>query len=496
MRLKSIHLRLTLSFAMVALITAVVLGGVLLAVLQSYYANLETSNLRENAQTIGGLVTAMLSAGAAPDAVQSQIKYLAPEIQRRIQVYGPDGQLLYNSGPLQVTIGNLVAAAQSALPEGDAIQSSAIPLPVGGAGPGSDLSANTLGVAGGAQSQLKQVQPLRDPRNNNSLGSVVLSEGPAYGRAISTSVAWGWALASAVAVLLAALMGWYLSRRISAPVLVLTQATARMAQGDLGSRARVQGRDEFAQLARSFNEMADQVETTITALRRFASDAAHELRTPLTALRTNLDLALDEQNPAERTVFVERAQAMVSRLDELNSNLLDLSRLEAAVSDARATAVDWTGLLRARSERYASRAEQAGLAYEAEWPLAPVIIRADERQIGRAMDDLVDNACKFTPPNGAVRVALSQDGGHAIFSVSDTGIGIPTDDLPELFNRFHRGRNTTAYPGSGLGLAIVKAIVTAYAGQVEVHSAGEGKGSTFWFSLPAVTPNEHQTHLG
>ena len=195
-------------------------------------------------------------------------------------------------------------------------------------------------------------------------------------------------------------------------------------------------------------------------------------------------------------MFVARAQAMVGRLDELNADLLDLSRLEAAVPGVVVTAVDWTELLQARGERYASQAEQAGLIFEAEWPSAHVTIHADAGQIGRAMDDLVDNACKFTPPDGTVRVALSQREGQAIFCVRDTGIGIPADDLAELFSRFHRGRNTTAYPGSGLGLAIVKAIVTAHSGQVEAQSAGEGKGSTFWFSLPAVPPNEHRTHLG
>ena len=283
MRLKSIHLRLTLSFAMIALVTAVVLGGVLLAVLQGYYTNLEASSLRANAQTIGGLVTALISEGTAPDEVQSQIEYLAPEIQRRIQVYGPDAQLLYDSGPLD-SINATLAGAQLVSPQGDALQSSAVPLPAGGVGNGSVLNTNTLGVLGGAQSQLKQVQPMHDPHTNHLLGSVVLSEGPAYGSAISTTVAWGWALASTVAILLAALVGWTLSRRISAPVLALSAATARMAQGDLGSRARVASHDEFAQLARSFNDMADQVETTITTLRRFVSDAAHELRTPLTAL--------------------------------------------------------------------------------------------------------------------------------------------------------------------------------------------------------------------
>src|SRR5579859_2866809 len=485
MRLKSIHLRLTLSFAMIALVTAAVLGAVQVAVLQRYYANLEASNLSANARAIGSLVTALLSGGAAPNRVQSQIDDLALQIQRRIQVYGRDGQLLYDSGPLQSAGGSLFGA-ELAVPAGNGAQSSAEP----GVGP----NANRLPA--GAQSQLMHVEPIHDPLNNSPLGSVVLSGGPAYGSVISASIVWGWALASAVAVVLAALVGWYLSRRISAPVLALTAATARMAQGDLGSRARVESHDELAQLARSFNEMADQVETTITTLRRFASDAAHELRTPLTALRINLDLALDEKSPAEQAVFVARAQAMVSRLDELNSNLLDLARLEAGAPRDRLAAVDWTGLLRARSERYASRVEQAGLAYVAEWPPAPVIICAEASQIARAMDDLVDNACKFTPPNGAVRVALSQREGQAIFSVEDTGIGIPADDLPQLFNRYHRGRNTTAYPGSGLGLAILHAIVAAHGGQVQARSAGDGQGSTFCFSLPAVPPDEPKPRLG
>ena len=99
---------------------------------------------------------------------------------------------------------------------------------------------------------------------------------------------------------------------------------------------------------------------------------------------------------------------------------------------------------------------------------------------------MVDNACKFTPPEGTIHVTLSQEAGQAIFSVADTGIGIPADDLPQLFNRFHRGRNTMAYQGSGLGLAIVNAIVTAHGGQVQVQSAGEGKGSKFSFRLPIL----------
>ncbi|MGZ6346273.1 MAG: sensor histidine kinase, partial [Anaerolineales bacterium] len=223
---------------------------------------------------------------------------------------------------------------------------------------------------------------------------------------------------------------------------------------------------------------------------RFVSDAAHELRTPLTALQTNLDLALDENDAATRLAFISRARGTVKRLEELNTNLLDLSRLEANGMLIRQDVVDLAELLGGRIEVYASQAEQAGLIFDAEVPTTTVLISADGSQIARAWDNLVDNACKFTPQGGTVHVALTQEDGQVIFSVTDTGVGIPADDLPQIFNRFHRGRNTMVYPGNGLGLAIVKAIVAPYGGQVEVQSAGEGQGSQFSIRLPMSPKNK------
>ena len=228
----------------------------------------------------------------------------------------------------------------------------------------------------------------------------------------------------------------------------------------------------------------------MTTLRQFVADAAYEMRIPLTTLRTNLFLAQDEKYLSERAVFVSRAQAIVQRLEELNSNLLDLSRLESNESTKRDAIIDLAELLQTRSEVYASQAEQAGLVFEQDLPSAPLFIRADASEITRAKDNLVDNACKFTLPPGTVRVALSQQDGQAIISIVDTGIGIPEDELPQLFKRFHRGRNISAYPGSGLGLAIVKAIAIAHGGQVEVQSAGEGRGSKFSIRLPVVSSHD------
>jgi signal transduction histidine kinase len=520
MTLRSIRSRLSLSFAGIALVAAIILGVGLLAILQRYYLNQEISYLSSNAQAIAKVLMTMLTRDTPQGEVQSQIENLAFFSQTRVQVFDPDGQLLYDSGspqnisvnldtidqmPPVKTDGNLrrvliitnstrqedkrtapAATTPSASTTDLFFFSSSETVPVGSSPFGFDLGANT--GTSRVRSRLAVAELLRDPKSGDDLGSVKLSEGPDYGSAILRSVAWGWAIASAIAVLLAAGIGGYISRRISAPVLALMDVTARMTQGDLSSRANVNSRDEFGQLGRSFNEMANQVETTVTALRAFVSDAAHEIRTPLTVLRTNLDLISDEKNAANRAAFVADAKAMVQRLEELNTNLLDLSRLEAHINITKDTLVDLTELLQARTEVYASQAEQSGLIFERDLPSEPVFIRADGNEILRAIDNIVDNSCKFTPQDGTIRLTLSQQDEQAVISVIDTGIGIPEDDLPQLFNRFHRGRNTTAYPGSGLGLAIVKAIVTAHGGQAEVQSGGQGKGSEFMIRLPVVQP--------
>jgi signal transduction histidine kinase len=523
---RSIRSRLSLSFAGISLAAAIVLGLVLLAILRNYYLNQEIQHLSGNAQAIARVLRMMVSSQEPPDQIQSQIENLAFFSQTRIQVYDPDGQLLYDSGSPQNlsvnldTIGQLpppkqdgalrrfmiisigstgsdrvtVPAATTPSPSSENeifVFGSSETVPVAGSPFGFDLNSET--TTDSSRSKLIVAEWIRDPQTNEELGSVRLSEGPDYGSDILRSVAWGWALASAVAVLIAAGIGRYISRRISAPVLALTNVTGRMARGDLSSRADVTSRDEFGQLGRSFNEMAAQVETTVTTLRAFVSDAAHEIRTPLTVLRTNLDLILDERDVANRAAFVADAKVMVQRLEELNTNLLDLSRLEAYAHAAKETIVDLKELLESRSEVYASQAEQSGLVFEQDLPSEPVFILGDGNEIVRAIDNLVDNACKFTPQDGTIRVALTQHGEQAVISIIDTGIGIPEEDLPQVFHRFHRGRNTTAYPGSGLGLAIVKAIVTTHDGQVEVRSAGEGRGSTFLITFnltPEVSPED------
>jgi signal transduction histidine kinase len=518
MMFKSIRTRLALSFAGIALVAALALGAVLLTILRDYYSNQELNYLHINAQSVGTVLSAMMSAHAPHDEMQSQVESLAFLTLTRIRLYSPDGQVLYDSGSPQNLKVNLGVVDHTFIQSSDALPKDKIFISVGGSPNGElpfpetvsrpvpeGLTSKNVFVyqsngAGGsaygfalrlpgeappvtARSKLQITEIMRNPKTNDEIGSVQLSEGPAYGNAILTSVGRGWAISSAIAVLLAALIGRYISRRISAPVLALSDVTARMTQGDLSSRADVKGRDEFGQLARSFNEMASRVEETVRTLRAFVADAAHELHTPLTALQTNLELARDEKNTLARNRYLERVQEQSQRLEALVKSLLDLSRIEAAEFKFDLAPIDFSQLVREVSEQFASRAEQTDHEFEAGAIAKNVSVIGNSERLRQVMINLLENALKFTPGTGLISVALEAVDDQAELTITDTGIGIPPDDLPHLFERFHRGRNASNYAGNGLGLAIVKAIVAAHKGEVLVQSE-VGKGTQVIVSIP------------
>jgi signal transduction histidine kinase len=509
----SIRWRLPLSYAAIALLAALALGAVLLVTLRSYYLRVEWEYLQSNAQAIAFNLGQLLEGDQPAEVLSSRLDSFSFLSGTRVRLLDAGGQLVASSNPpgryrvaLVRTRGALPVprdrmevepAARSVIvfrPDGPVsatvttTQGVFLPLmpgreqrlPLAGKLPGALPFPGRMVSSGfnieeeDAYSSQMVLMPIYGSAEQ-LLGFVELSQGPGYAREIVQDVAWGWTVASAVAVALAAVAGWFASRRISSPLLALTEVTASMTDGDLSARADVARRDELGTLARSFNHMADQVEEIIVTLRRFVSDAAHEIHTPLTALHTNLELATQDE-------YVKQAQTQVERLEALTAGLLDLSRIESVMDDEAFAEVSMAELLREVSEPYASRAEQAGLAFELSLPDSPVLCRGDGAQLRQALTNLLDNALKFTPEGGSVRVALRQTATLAELWVEDSGIGIPEQDRPHLFQRFHRGRNAAAYPGCGLGLAIVRAIAERHGGQV--HAERTAHGTRFRLQIP------------
>ena len=506
----SIRWRLPASYGAIAFLTIISLGGALLLMLNSFYNKQERHYLEQNAlavsQMVGGLMhgPALESAGQE-SLLQSQVNSLAYLTQTRIQLLDAAGETVVDSGSPQTlrvastlslridldeagpsvtqSIGRsagdegyttaLVIEDEGARFESQTTVSGSLVEPEAGIdGQAMTLAGlqppGTLGLAEepGIRSDEVLRQPIPD-LNGRSLGHVVMSEGPAFGRAILNGVARGLLLAGIIAVLLATLVGYFASRRLTRPVLELVQVTEQMSAGDLSVRANIERGDELGRLAGSFNTMAGRIEDTVATLRNFVADAAHEMNTPLTALLTHLELAA-KNNPGDP--LLSGAISQVSRLENLNDDLLQLSRLEGGIALDKLAPVDLGDQLGRQGERYAAQAEQAGLNFALALDREQITVEGDQELLARAVDNLVDNAIKFTPEGGEITLSLAGEGYWSLISVSDTGIGIEAADLALIFDRFHRGRNAAGYPGSGLGLAISHSIVEAHGGRLEVTS--------------------------
>jgi signal transduction histidine kinase len=466
LRSTSLRAQLSITYAGIALLTALLLGGILLTVLGGYYARAETAYLRSAAMQIQNRPLpnaddAELATWAARAAIVEQV---------RVRVFDSDGELLTDSGsPRDIGLGALDVRPDD---HRDRLRDRR-PQPLGDGIFGGDGSPSTSGA---------NLKVALATASGDSAGYLLLSEPPTSGRAVLVGIAQAWAVAAVLALALAALAGYLLSSRISKPIVELTDASDRMADGDLTARAPVERVDEVGRLGESFNQMADQMESTVVALRRFVGDAAHEIGTPLTALRADLELAEGAASTDDERRLIGRALVQADRLQSLSASLLSLSRIEAGDPNGTIERVDLAAILREAAESVASRAEQAGLALEIDVTQSPLTVLADRGRLQTVFESLLDNAVKFTPSGGIVTVSSRAEEGWAATSVADTGIGIPEAEHGDVFSRFHRARNVAAYQGSGLGLAIVLATVERYGGTVSFESSDAG--TRFEIRLP------------
>lgn len=290
-------------------------------------------------------------------------------------------------------------------------------------------------------------------------------------------------------LLLAAFMGFLFSRWLSRPINRLTAATAAVAEGDFLSSVPPTGTRELDLLAESFNRMVTRLSESFRSLqserdvaRRFASDAAHELRTPLTALRTYVETVEERSDRLPKVLPGMGRQ--VDRLGGIIDGLLQLTRLSEGTGIELAEG-DLTELMADLEPGYRMLAERGGHTFTVQAPEEPLPVRHDPRLLEMALTNLVENACKFTPVGGRIRVELHREDHAVVMAVTDTGPGIPDEELQHIFQRFHRGIATQQIPGNGLGLAIVQEAVRRMGGTVGVQSR-PGEGSTFSIRLPAA----------
>jgi two-component system sensor histidine kinase MprB len=274
-------------------------------------------------------------------------------------------------------------------------------------------------------------------------------------------------LVGVAGIALAAALGLLVSRAALAPIARFTSRTEHLAEElNLSERIDVVGRDELARLAHSFNTTLDALERAVASQRQLVADASHELRTPIASLRANVQVLEDvDQLPREELDALRRD--IISELDELTTLVGDV--VELARGDQPSGELDDVRLdevVTALVGRAGRRANAPTFHVEVE----PTVVRGEPERIGRAVSNLIDNACKWNAPGQPVEVRLA--GG--VVEVRDHGPGFAEDDLPHVFERFYRAQDARGKPGSGLGLAIVQQAAEAHGGSVEAANAADG----------------------
>jgi heavy metal sensor kinase len=281
--------------------------------------------------------------------------------------------------------------------------------------------------------------------------------------------------------------GYWLARKALGPIDRMAATAAEITSHRLDRRLETTGTaDELDGLARTFNAMIERLERSFEEVRRFTADAAHELRTPLAAMRTEAEVALRSPRSPERDQrMLENLLEEMERLTRLVSQLLFLCREDAGIGTGEVRTIRLEELVSEVGEHMGVAAQEKRVELSLDLP-GPFAVQGDADRLRQLFFNLIDNAIKYTPPGGSVAVRGESAQGQVRIAVDDSGIGIPIDHLPHVFDRFYRvdPARSPETEGSGLGLAICRSIAEAHGGRIGIDSRS-GLGTCVTLVLPA-----------
>jgi heavy metal sensor kinase len=282
--------------------------------------------------------------------------------------------------------------------------------------------------------------------------------------------------------------GWIVATRAMAPIESITRTALKISNGDLTQRIPQEDTEnELGHLVSVLNSTFTRLESAFAEQTRFTTDVSHELRTPVSVIVSQTQMTLArERSPAEYRETLQACQRAAQRMRGLIESLMQLARLDAGQEHFRREPFDLASVAHETVNLLQSLASERSLNLIPQ--LAPAAAFGDSERIGQVVLNLITNAIHYTPPGGSIRVETSTENKFAILRVIDSGMGIPPEDLPRIFDRFYRVEKSRSREkgGSGLGLAISKAIIAAHSGSVEVSSE-VGRGTTFLVRLPIQT---------
>jgi two-component system heavy metal sensor histidine kinase CusS len=463
---RTLAFRLTAAYALAGLLLVFLATASLYAV---FLAQIETNTNLFLADKLHVLATMLRERPDDWDALHEEIELesAARRYQRfYIRLLGPDSrQLLVTPGMADeldlaqlerrtaASKGKTVAMRGSS---GQAFRVASARTPVGAAGASSDTIQIAIDVS-------KQEEELARYRK------------------------WFWIILLATGIVFP-LVGYTIARHGIRPVEEMAATTRRITSNNLKERIHPEGYPfELAALAETFNEMLERLEESFERISRFSADIAHDLRTPVNNIRGEAEVALTRARAThEYRDVLESVHEESVRLSDLIGSLLFLARAESPLTNLRREAVDVAELLTNVRDYYEASAAESGISLVGAGCDRPLVAALDRSLMLRAVSNLVANAVAHTPPGGSVTLSAADEGGSLRIDVADTGIGIPPEALPRVFDRFFRvdqSRSQASGGGTGLGLSIVQSIATLHGGSIAIASRPE-EGTKVTLRMP------------
>ena len=464
MNTRSLSFRLVTWYAGVLTLVFILIGALTIVLLREYLeANVLDTQARRARQIADTLVAAANRTGESTMAQEVEALYAPEANERFIRITRGDGHVVYASGkPRDGSFDPVAVPAPSLHRPGEFLRKESLLK-------GSVLIAAQT-YAGAGDSRYVVEVGVSTARTEETVRQVLLM------------LAIGLPLAVCVAVA----GGFILVRRALKPVDNLSQKAAAITQHSLSERLPVvRTGDELERLSVSLNLMISRLEDAINSSKQFVADASHELRTPLAVLRGELEnLAQDTQLKSHTRETLGSALEEVDRLAEIVEGLLALSRLDTGEAQAEWVRFDLAELVATTADQMSLLAEDKHITVACD-SSGPVLIEGDRARLKQVIVNLLDNAIKYTPNGGRIKLKIAREEGSAVLDVADDGIGIPPEAVPHVFKRFFRvdGSRSRDQGGAGLGLSIVKSICDAHGARVEVTST-PGQGSLFRIRHP------------
>ena len=473
MNARSLSVRLVGWYAGVLTAVFVLLGLIILTSLRHYLeTNLLDIQARRARQIAGTLLAQSRSDGE--QALGAEVEKLySPELNGRfIRITHADGQVVYVSGA----------------PRDERFDPAQVPAL---ASPVPQSSVRKVPLAGGALLIAAEASTGADGTRYRVEVGTSAAPVEATLRRMLVMLAVGLPVAVAAAVA----GGFILVRRSLEPVARMAVKAEEITQHNLSERLPVaHSGDELERLSVSLNRMISRLEDALHFSKQFVADASHELRTPLTVMRGELEsLAQDERLASDTRESLGSVLEEVARLAGIVEGLFALSRLDAGEVGEAWQSFDLAALAATTAEQMSLLATDKEIRVACE-PTTAVAVRGDRARLKQVIVNLLDNAIKYTPRGGSIALSVRREGAHAVLEVTDTGVGIPSEALAHVFERFYRvdGSRSREQGGAGLGLSIVKSICTAHGAEVEVQSA-PGQGSTFRVRAPLAAASDERT---